>query len=143
MPPNFQGMCEKMICDVWFETLNSSRAGSSVLLAGGCLLALYPHGCVLCVCLRRSAPFKENRVGRCSSPASCSSRHWASANSSWRWEPCWQIACPNPHASTAIWPPSPLPPLHPTAATTCLPFHLIAIWSAGRDSKKSALMSLP
>lgn len=105
-----------MICDVWFETLNS-QAGSYVLLSSSCWLVLHPHGCVPCVCLRRSSPFKENRVGRCSSPASHRPRHWASANVSPRWKPCWQIACPNLHASTVIC--LAAKPASPTAPFSC------------------------
>lgn len=84
---------EQMICDVWFETPNSSWARSYVLLLGNHWIVLNPRGWVTCACLRKSWQVF---------PASCRPRHWASANLSLRQKPCWQIDLPNSDASKMI-----------------------------------------
>lgn len=104
--------------------------------------------CLSCAGSRRNSPFKENQVGRCSSPASRRPRHRISANISPRGEPCQQIVCSNPDDSEIIYLTTKAAfAMDPMAAITGLPspsrLSLVRWKRAGPDSRKPALTSLP
>ena len=104
----FKECTGNVICDVWFQTLSSSWAESSVLplVAAGWFSTPTPHSPAVSHVPdwgKSIHPFKENRDDKCSFPVSCRLRCWIPANIRPRWKPRGQIVWGFGYEKTESW----------------------------------------